>query len=111
MSSDARAELGMSAQTQIGLPLILFLPWFAILGALYCLFPRNPRTAARRLFDAAVLVCSAVASFIAMRWGFESATATGGAIWKQVLATLLTYAAFLAVLVIAALLRARIFRR
>jgi hypothetical protein len=46
-----------------------------------------------------------------MRWGFETATATGGAIWKQVLATLLTYAAFLAVLAIAALLRARIFRR
>ena len=100
----------MSAQTQIVLPLLLFLPWFAILGALYCLFPRNPRNSARRWFDAAVLVCSAIASYIGMRWGFETATATGGAIWKQVLATLVTYAAFLAVLVTAALLRARIFR-
>jgi hypothetical protein len=100
----------VSAETQIVLPLILFLPWFVILGALYCIFPRNPRSAARLWFDAAVLVCSAIASYVGMRWGFETATASGGGIWKQVLATLLTYAAFLAVLTIAALLRARIFR-
>lgn len=100
----------MSAETQIVLPLILFFPWFAILGALYCFFPRDPRSAARHWFDAAVLGCSTIASYIGMRWGFETATASGGAIWKQVLATLLTYAAFLAVLTIAALVRARIFR-
>ncbi|MGH8171547.1 MAG: hypothetical protein ACREPX_00275 [Rhodanobacteraceae bacterium] len=100
----------MSAQAQFYLPLILFLPWFAILGALYWLFPREPRTPARRWFDVAVLVASTIASWIGMRWGFAAATANAGPIWKQVLASLLTYAGFLGILTLAAIARARLFR-
>lgn len=100
----------MSTQTQILLPLILFLPWFAILGALYWIFPREPRTAGRRRFDVAVLIVSALASFAAMRWGFIAGADSGGPIWKQVLSTLTTYGAFLGVLTVAAIARGRLFR-
>ncbi|MBW8369353.1 MAG: hypothetical protein K0M70_16060 [Arenimonas sp.] len=83
------------------LALILFLPWFAILGALYWYYPRTlERTPARRRFDVMVLVAAFAASFIAGRWGFAIASTTieAGPIWRQVLASLLAYKAFLAVL-------------
>ncbi len=82
------------------LALILFLPWFAILGALYWFYPRSlERSAARRRFDLAALVFAFIAAFIAGRWGYFTA-ATGieaGPIWRQVLASLLAYKAFLVV--------------
>lgn len=83
------------------LALILFLPWFAILGALYWFYPRTlERTPARRRFDIAALCLAFLASFIAGRWGFAIASTTieAGPIWRQVLASLLAYKAFLAVL-------------
>lgn len=86
------------------LALILFLPWFALLGALYWYYPRNlPETAARRRFDVLALVLAIVLSFIAMRLGFAIASDSieAGPIWKQVLATLLAYKAFLLVLALA----------
>jgi hypothetical protein len=89
------------------LALILFLPWFAVLGALFWLFPRQPRHAARRGFDVAVLLAAAVLSFLGMRWGYLGASPEAGAIWKQVLACLVAYGAFLAVLGLAWPLRAR----
>lgn len=89
------------------LALILFLPWFAVLGALFWLFPRQPRHAARRGFDVAVLLAAAVLSFLGMRWGYLGASPEAGAIWKQVLACLVAYGAFLAVLGLAWSLRAR----
>ena len=42
----------MNPLVELNLTLILFLPWFAILGTLYWLFPRRPRGAARVLYDA-----------------------------------------------------------
>jgi hypothetical protein len=69
------------------LSLLLFLPWFVLLGTLYWLFPRQPRGTARRLFDGAALVLAFVP------------------IWRQVLAVLYAYGAFLAVMVAALLLR------
>lgn len=83
------------------LALILFLPWFAILGTLYWYYPRTlERSPARRRFDVAVLCAAFVASFIAGRWGFSIASTTieAGPIWRQVLASLLAYKAFLVVL-------------
>ena len=38
------------------LALVLFAPWFLILSALYWLYPRQPRTAARRRFVAVALL-------------------------------------------------------
>lgn len=92
------------------LSLILFFPWFAILAALFWLFPRQPRGAARTGFDLAILLLALVLSFIGMRWGYLNADPGAGAIWKQVLATLVAYGAFLAILSLAWPLRSRMLR-
>ena len=89
------------------LALILFLPWFFLLGSLYWLFPRQPRNARRKAFDLITLGVAFVLSFIGMQWGYSLglADAGTGAIWKQVLATLVAYGAFLFVLTVAIPLR------
>ena len=87
------------------LAIILFLPWFLILGALYLLWPRQPRDAARRVLDLAALVAALLASLLAMRAGYGSADPYAGAIWRQVLASLYAYGAFLGVLGLSWLLR------
>ena len=46
----------MNPFVELNLALILFLPWFAILGVLYWMFPRQPRTASRKLFDGVALL-------------------------------------------------------
>lgn len=101
----------MNPGVEINLALILFLPWFAILGALFWWFPRQPRTARRRLFDAAALLLALAASYVGMRWGYLNASGDAGAIWKQLLAMLIAYGVFLAVLALAWPLRARLFAR
>ncbi|MET0655458.1 MAG: hypothetical protein ABWX88_05060 [Pseudoxanthomonas sp.] len=89
------------------LAVILFLPWFLLLGSLYWLFPRQPRNAWRKRFDFIALLVAFVLSFAGMQWGYALGLAdTGtGAIWKQVLATLVAYGAFLAAIFIAVVLR------
>ena len=89
------------------LALILFLPWFLLLGALFWLFPRQPRNPRRKAFDIATLIIAFVLSFIGMQWGYALGLADvgTGAIWKQVLATLVAYGAFLFVLTVAVPLR------
>jgi hypothetical protein len=93
------------------LALILFLPWFAVLGALFWLFPRQPRDAVRRGFDSATLLVATGLGFLGMRWGYLNASPEAGAIWKQVLACLIAYGAFLAALGLAWPLRAHLLRR
>ena len=95
----------MSSGIQLNLALILFPPWYLILGALYWLYPRQPRTAARRLYDAGSLLLALLASIAAMHWGFLNADTSVGVLWKQVLATSISYGAFLAVLTAALLAR------
>ena len=89
------------------LAVILFLPWFLLLGALFWLFPRQPRNSRRKAFDIATLVIAFVLSFMGMQWGYALGLADvgTGAIWKQVLATLVAYGAFLLVLTIAVVVR------
>ncbi|RRN56295.1 hypothetical protein EIM48_07090 [Pseudoxanthomonas sp. SGNA-20] len=95
------------------LSLLLFLPWFAVLGGLYWFFPRTPRPRARRAFDAIVLVLALVLSIGGMHWGYHEGLAYSGAgpIWRQVLAVLYAYGAFLAVLALAIPLRMRLSAR
>jgi len=96
------------------LALILFLPWFAILGVLYWFYPRAlEKTPARRRFDAAALVLAFLAAFLAGRWGFAIAATDidAGPIWRQVLASLLAYKAFLLVIALAWAWRGQRFRR
>lgn len=88
------------------LSFLLFLPTFAIIGALYCAFPRSPRNALRWLADIAVVIAAAALSIAAMRWGFRASIGSGGALWKQIVATLLAYGVFLGVLAVALPLRA-----
>lgn len=89
------------------LAVVLFLPWFLLLGSLYWLFPRQPRTAWRKRFDLIALLAAFVLSFAGMQWGYALGLADigTGAIWKQVLATLVAYGAFLAAIFIAMVLR------
>lgn len=89
------------------LAVVLFLPWFLLLGALFWLFPRQPRNTRRTTFDAITLIVAFVLSVLGMRWGYALGLADvgTGAIWKQVLATLVAYGAFLFVLTVAIPLR------
>ena len=94
------------------LAIILFLPWFLILGGLYWVYPRTlPRTPERRRFDLTLLAIAFAASFVAGRWGYAIASTSieAGPIWRQVLASLLAYKAFLAVIVVAWIWRGRRF--
>ena len=89
------------------LALVLFLPWFLMLGALFWLFPRQPRGAKRKAFDVAALAVALALSFAGMRAGYAlgAADLASGPIWKQVLATLVAYGAFLFALTLAVPLR------
>lgn len=97
----------MSRFVELNLALILFLPWFAILGALFWLYPRKPRTPARQLFDAVSLAVSVCAFVLTVHWAHIHAGSRYGAMWPQVLATSLGYGVFLAVLGLAFVLRWR----
>jgi len=99
----------MPANIQTDLAFILFLPAFCIVGALYCLYPRTPRGALRWIADLAVLAFAAVVSVGASRWGFQVAAGVGGALWKQVLATLLAFGFFFVTVGVATLVRGRVF--
>ena len=91
------------------LSLLLFLPWFCVMGALYWWFPRQPRNRARTLFDTSMLVLALVASIGFMLWGYHvGATEVTEGLWKQILAVLYAYGGFLAVMLLALLLRPRV---
>ena len=84
--------------------MLLFLPWFLILGALYWFYPRTlEKSPARRRFDLGMLCLAFAAAIVAGRWGFAIADTSieAGPIWRQVLASLLAYKAFLLVIAIA----------
>ena len=100
----------MNPSVETALAFILFLPLFTVLSALYSLFPRQPRTALRRLADAAVLIVAGLLSLDAIRWAFANATRDGGRIWPQILAALTGYGVFAALLFIAVALRAWLLR-
>lgn len=93
------------------LALILFLPWFAILSTLFWCYPRQPRTPARRLFDAVALLLSVMAFLIALFWSFEHADRSHGQLWPQILATSVGYGVYLAVMTAAWFIRRRWLRR
>ena len=75
------------------LSLVLFLPLFALLGALFWFYPRTPRNAARQAFDSATLLLALVLSILGMHWGYGqgAADAHSGPIWRQVLAVLYAF--------------------
>lgn len=90
------------------LALILFAPWFLILAALYWLYPRQPRHAARIRFDSIALLLAFVGCLASLYWSFDFADRRYGALWPQILATSVGYGVFLAVLTVAFFLRRRL---
>lgn len=100
----------MHAQVELHLALILFLPWFAILGVLFWMLPRAPRTTARRVYDIAALVLATAAFLASVYWAQAAADPAFGRIWRQVLPTAVGYGVFLAAMLVAVLLRAWLIR-
>ena len=92
------------------LAILLLLPWFVILGALYWLFPRHPRNSARRAFDVVALMLAMIAAFLGMRWAYANADLAVGTMWRQILASLVAYGLFLLVLAIALPVRGKLLR-
>ena len=88
----------MNPLVELNLALILFLPWFLVLGVLYWLIPRQPRHAARVLFDIAALLLAVAAFLASIHWSYDNADPAFGRMWKHILATALGYGVFLAVL-------------
>lgn len=100
----------MNPQIELNLGLLLFLPWFLILGVLFWLFPRQPRHALRRLFDAASLALATLAFVLALHWSQGFADPAQGRMWGQILATSIGYGVFLAALALAWFIRSRCWR-
>ena len=97
----------MNPLVELNLPLVLFLPWFEILGPLYWLFPRQPRNAAGRLFDVAALVVVSIAIVLSVHWAHANADPAYGKMWRQILATAVGYGVFLMALATAFLVRGK----
>jgi hypothetical protein len=95
----------MNAQVELNLALILFLPWFLILAGLFWIFPRAPRNLTRWLFDATSLGAALVAAALGTYWSFHNADTSVGPMWKQVLASTVSYGLFLLVMTAAIRLR------
>ena len=89
------------------LALILFAPWFLVLASLYWLYPRQPRTAARRRFAGIALLLAYAGCLLSLYWSFDHADRSHGALWPQILATSVGYGVFLLVLAVAFWLRRR----
>jgi len=97
----------MNPFVELNLALILFLPWFSILGALFWMFPRKPRTAHRKLFDGIALLLAFTAFLLSLYWSHANADPVYGKMWQQILATAVGYGVFLAVLTVAFFVRRR----
>lgn len=95
----------MNPVIALNLSLILLLPWYLVLGIVYWRTRRRPASVAQRLFDAASLLCALAAAAVSGWWSMHHADPSAGAIWKQVLASLIGYGAFLLVLAAAVVLR------
>lgn len=97
----------MNPLVELNLAAILFAPWFAILGVLYWLYPRQPRPAARRWFDAGALLLAMLVFVASLHWAQDWADRGYGRMWQQIVGTSVSYGAFLAVLAGAFLWRRR----
>lgn len=102
------------------LAILLLAPWLLILAWAYWAYPKSlPRTKARRAFDLLAVLLAAAAAGWSVIAGFEAAVVppagqfgpASGAIWQQVLPALYGYGACVAVLLLALLLRAMLWRR
>lgn len=101
----------MNPLVEVNLTLILFLPWFLILAVLFWVYPRQPRGIARRLYDLAAILASLAVFVASLYWMHEVADPAHGRMWRQILSTAVGYGVFLAAMLVAVVLRMRLFRR
>jgi len=80
------------------LALILFLPWYAVLAWVFWRMRARHARARRKLAALAFIVGALLAAGWAGVWAFENADTSVGALWKQLLASSVGYAAYLSVL-------------
>ena len=97
--------------TMPDLALLLFAPWFLILSVLFWSYPRQPRTAKRRLFDAAALAIALLAFIATLHWSHGYADRQYGAMWPQILATSAGYGVYLLVLAVAVFVRRAVVKK
>jgi hypothetical protein len=95
---------------EANLTLILFLPWFLILAALFWAYPRQPRGFARRLYDVVSLLLSLAMFVASLYWMQDIADPAHGRMWRHILTTAGGYGVFLAAMSVAYVLRAVLFR-
>lgn len=101
----------MNPLVELNLTLILFLPWFVILGVLFWIYPRQPRGPARRAYDVISMALALVAFVYSVHWSIEVADPDYGRMWGQILATAISYGVYLAVMTLAFFLRPLVLRR
>ena len=101
----------MNPLIELNLALILFLPWFAILGVLFWMFPRQPRNAHRKLFDGVALLLAFTAFLLSLYWSDATAVARICCHIFPYPGSAVGYGVFLAVLTVAFFLRRRWLRR
>ena len=101
----------MNPLVEHNLTLILFLPWFLILSALFWIYPRQPRGFARRLYDLAAVALSLGLFVASLYWLQDIADPAHGRMWRQILATAAGYGVFLGAMLVAFIVRAMLFRR
>lgn len=83
---------------EVNLALILFLPWYLVLGWMFLRYARGARWPTR-LVAFATLALGLVAAAFTGAWAFHHADPTHGALWTQILPAVIGYGAFLAVIV------------
>jgi hypothetical protein len=101
----------MNPSVELNLGLILFLPWYAILAVVYWCSAGRVHAPWRRAFDAAAVLAAVAATTLSLHWSFDLAGAAHGGMWRQVLATSVSYGVFLAVMTAAWFLRRHLLSR
>jgi hypothetical protein len=82
------------------LALILFLPWYAVLCWVFWRMRARDASAGRKLVVGGFIALSLITAGIAGDWAYGHADTSVGAIWKQLFASSVGYAAFLSVLLV-----------
>lgn len=102
------------------LAIVLLLPWLLVICWAYWAYPKSlPSTRRRRSFDVVAMLLALAAAAQAAVFGFEAAVVPGmgqfgrdsGGIWQQVLPALYGYGAFLVVILLALIVRAKLWSR
>jgi hypothetical protein len=88
----------MNAIVELNLALILFLPWYVLLAWLFWRMRARGAGTRRKLAVFGLLLAALIVAGLAGVWAYGFADPTAGAIWKQVLACVVGYGGFLAVL-------------